>query len=208
GYRPALLRRDNSFVIPVGPLDQPDPHRGTTLLCPAGQGFEVRQAVAQVRLNGDADVGPVAEFLLFENFTEYPQGKVLVRQLLHVHVDEDVRAPGGEQDRPQPRPNGPARALRIQRIKLAVKRRKLYRNVDARQGPLMVPVDQVDGLPGVHVPAQALDQVKVFRLVAFRFRLGDGRLPKQAHRKGQRPAPQTGDGPQGLLQVGTSNETP
>ena len=62
------------------------------------------------------------------------------------------------------------------------------------------------GRPGVDLPAQALDQVEVFRLVALGLGLGDGRLAEQIDGEGQRPPAQAGDGRERLVQVRAGDE--
>ena len=88
-HRPVLLRGDDRLVIPVRALDQPHPDRRAAPLGPARRALRrSSRGVAQVRLDGDADVGPVAELVLVQDLAEDAQRQVLVGVLLHVDVDE------------------------------------------------------------------------------------------------------------------------
>ena len=152
-----LLGRDHRLVIPVRPLHEPHPdRRRRSILGPVEQLVQVGFGVPQVRLDRDADVGPVAELGLGRG----PRGRcwsvdVLEAVLLHVEVDERTRplrqrrgsaAAAG-------RPRG--RAFRVDRVELAVERRELDRDVDARDRAAVVAVDGRLLRPGVDLASQA-----------------------------------------------------
>jgi len=60
---PAVLFGDDRFIVPVGALDET--HRNRQILAPGPgeQGLQIRIGLLQVGLEGDAEVGIVAELL-------------------------------------------------------------------------------------------------------------------------------------------------
>ena len=63
GDGPAVLGGDDGFEIPIRSFDEPDPDGRAAIGGPIGQILQIVQRAAEIGLNGDADVGPVAEFI-------------------------------------------------------------------------------------------------------------------------------------------------
>ena len=118
-HGPAVLPGVQDLVVPVRPLDQPHPDRRPAPLGPVGEGPQVALGLGQVRLDDDADVGPVAELGLDEHLAEDVEGQVLVGVLLHVDVDERAQLAAVRQDRPQPVQDALGRRLGVDRVELA-----------------------------------------------------------------------------------------
>ena len=63
GNGPAELFGPHGFVIPVGPFNQPHPHRLSPLFGPFAHGLQIMFRISQVALNDDAHVADVAKFV-------------------------------------------------------------------------------------------------------------------------------------------------
>src|SRR5688572_6224417 len=98
-YGPAPLRSDDGFEVPVGALYETDPDGSAATLRPLGELDDVSLAVAQVRLEHDADVGASRVLGRAEDFLEQGEGQVLDVVVLHVDVDECARFRGGVEHR-------------------------------------------------------------------------------------------------------------
>ena len=119
-YRPAILRGDHGFVIPVRPLHEADPDRALPFVSrPIQQLLQISRSVLQIGLDGDADVGPVAELWLGEDLAEDAQGRVFEGELLHVEIHERPVFPGQRQDRTQATADDLRCSFRVDWVELA-----------------------------------------------------------------------------------------
>ena len=105
-----------------------------------------------------------------EDLAEDLQRHVLERVLLHVEVDERAVSPGQRAGSAAAGARtASAGAVRVDRVELAVQRRQLDRDVDARDRPAVVAVDRAASAgQALTSRAQALDQLEVLLLVRAR----------------------------------------
>ena len=122
GSGPAVLRANDRLRVPVGTLDQPDSHRCPAPLGPGGQHSQVIRCGAEVCLNGDAHMGPVAEFRFHQEAGENGQGEVLEAALLHVEMDKGALPDRLAQDGTHAVHDPVRRPVEIQSVRLTVKR--------------------------------------------------------------------------------------
>ena len=105
------------FVVPVGPFTSRTQTGVPRLAAQSRSSHQVAAGIAQIALDHDADVGPVAKFVLHQHLLEDVQRQVLFCVRLHVDVDERLDAPGGAQQlaqacRPTRAPCPPGRSDR------------------------------------------------------------------------------------------------
>ena len=206
GDGPALLGGDHGLVVPVGSLDEPHPNRRAATASPVGEGVQVVFRRAEIRLDRDADIGPVAELVFVEQFAEDAERQVLVRVLLHVEVDEHGMLPGEPEDRSQPLLHDRHGAVGVDRIELAVKRRQLHRDVDPGQIAIGVAVDEVHFGPGVDRAGEPFDEAQVFPLVPLRLVLGDAGLAEEVDGEGELALAEPPDRCESLVEVRAGDE--
>jgi hypothetical protein len=161
---PAVLRRLDLLVIPVSALHESHGETRASLPAPFDQVREVAFRIAQVGLDHDAGVRPVAELRLVEQRPEKFQRRVFVRVALHVEIDEGSDFARAAQDRAQLRREVRDCVLRVCRVHLRIKRGDFYRHVDDREqlgvfaqrigpaaGPFRQAVEQMEAALGVFV---------------------------------------------------------
>src|SRR5262249_41518771 len=112
------------------------------------------------------------------------------------------------QQRTEPGTDGPTGPFRVDGVELTVERRQLYGDVDARQRPGLVAVDDGDFGPGADFLAQLGQKRQVLALRSLGLRFGDGGLAEQINREGELAAAQGRDGAEGLVNVRAGNEAP
>ena len=133
GTTPAVLRRFDLFVIPVGAFHEADGEARSARAAPIDQVAQIALGVAQVSLNDDAGVRPILEFRLGEERSEKFERGIFVRVALHVEIDEGADFLRAAQDRAELRREMRDRILRVGRIHLRIERGDFYGN-DSRPG--------------------------------------------------------------------------
>ena len=99
-YWPAILRGQNGFVVPVGTLDKTNCNWGAAASRPVSQVVQILFGVAQVGLDGDAYVGPVAKLRFLQDLLKESQSEIFISVLLHIDVHKRPAALGFAQNRP------------------------------------------------------------------------------------------------------------
>src|SRR5262249_34644489 len=100
-----------------------------------------------------------------------------------------------------------AGSIRVDGIKLTIKRREFDRYVDAGQWSLVVLVNQLVGRPAVDLLSQAGEQVQVSLLILLDLQFRDDGLAEQVDGKGQVAAAHGTDDPEDPGQVRGRNKT-
>ena len=141
GDRPAVGSGVDRLVIPIGPFDQPHPNRRAAGLRPLGQRDKIAPRIAQIALDHDADVGPVAEFVFRQHRLEKcaASGPWLRTTPCRCARARCAVAPRGATSATARRRGG--RPVAVDRIELAIERRKLDRDIHPRQRPTLVAID-------------------------------------------------------------------
>src|SRR5439155_18290494 len=91
---PAVLGGLNFFVIPIRAFDQTNGETRPARSSPRNQINQILFRVAQVSLNDDAGVWPIAKLRLGEKHSEEFKGRVVVRVAFHVEMDESAELLG------------------------------------------------------------------------------------------------------------------
>ena len=121
------------FVIPIRAFDQPDGETRPARPSPRNQIAQIRFGVAQVSLNDDAGVRPIAKLRLGEKRLKEFERRVFVRVAFHVEIDESAELFGAAQNRAELRREMRDRVRRIGRIHLRIERGNFYRNIYDRE---------------------------------------------------------------------------
>ena len=141
---PAQPPGGQDLVVPVRPLHQPDRDRRPARLDPVAEHPQLGLGLGVIGLHDDADVGPVAELGLREDPAEELVGQRPIGVLLHVDVDIGAPLAGRAEDRPEPAGDALDRRLGVDRVEMGRQARQLEREVDPRDRPVLIAVDQGD----------------------------------------------------------------
>ena len=174
---PAVLRRFDFLVIPVGAFHQADGEARAALPAPIDQIAQIALGVAQVGLNDDAGVRPIREFRLGEERFEKFERGVFVRVTLHVEIDEGADLARAAQDRAQLRREMRDRVLRVGRIHLRIERRDFHGD-DSRPEKARRSWPSGSVQPRVS-PRQAFEQFETTRGVFVRFLFAHDRFAEE-----------------------------
>ncbi len=138
-------------------------------------------------MNDDPHIGPIAEFVFREHRLENRQRQVF--RLIRFHIDVNMRTmpPRRSQQRPQPNRDALGRPFRIDRVELAVERRKFHRHVDPRNRATVVAVESRDFRPGVHRRGNGFDQIDVGLQISIGFDFAGHRFAEDVEREGPFP---------------------
>ena len=177
------------LVVPVGPLHEPHGDAATVGTRPVDERLQVGMAVAQVGLDDDARGVVAVELRLQQQVAEERQRQPLQRGALHVEVEEDAPLLGRHKERQQPRRQPRDRAVGVDGVHLAVERRDLDGDVDARDGTLAVVVEQRVRLPSRCGLRQRLDEVEIAGCVGLRLAIRQRGLAQQVDREGDARLP-------------------
>ena len=121
------------LVIPVGAFHEADGETRPAPPAPVDQVAQVALGIAQISLDDDPDVRPVAELRLGEELLEQFERAVFLRVTLHVEIDEGADLFRAAQDRAQLRREMRNRFLGFGRIHLRIERRDFDRKIDHRK---------------------------------------------------------------------------
>ena len=137
---------------------------------PFDQVPQIAFGIAQIRLDDDAGVRPIAEFRLGEKRPEKFERRIFVRVTLHVEIDEGADLARAPQDRAQLRGEMRDRVRRIGRIHLRIERGDFYGDIDDRKqfGAVAERIAPVFGLRG-----EMLEEIHATRRVFGRFLFAD-----------------------------------
>ena len=133
GHRQPFWRRLDLFVIPVGAFDEANGETRAALATPLDQIAQIALGVAQIGLNDDAGVRPIAKFGFGEERFEKFERGIFVRVTLHVEVHEGAQLARAAQDRAQLRREMRDRVLRIGRIHLRIERGDFHGDIHDRK---------------------------------------------------------------------------
>ncbi len=118
---PAVLSGPDLLVIPVGPLDEANGETRAALAAPGDQVAQVALGVAQVGLDDDAGVRPVAKFVLGEEGAEQLERRVFVRVAFHVEIDKGAEVACAPEEGTKPGSEVRDGVSRVGRVHLGVK---------------------------------------------------------------------------------------
>ncbi len=176
GAAPAVLRRFDLFVIPVGALDQADGEARAARAAPIEQLTQIALGVAQVGLDDDAGVRPIAEFRFGEKRSEKFERGIFVRVTLHVEIHERADLARAPQDRAQLRGEVGDRVLRVGRIHLRIERGDFDRNVHDRE-QLGILSERIGPAAGLF--RQPIEQREAARGIFVRFLFAHDRFAEE-----------------------------
>ncbi len=173
GHAPAVLCGLDPLVIPIGPFDQAHGETRAAPAAPLDQVAQVALGVAQVGLDDDAGMRPIAELRLGEERFEKLERAVFMRVALHVEIDEGAQLPGAADDRPQLRREVRDRVRRVGRVHLRVERGNFNRHIHYRE-KLAVAAQRIG--PAARFRGQALEQRQATLAVFVGFLLAHDRF--------------------------------
>src|SRR5207249_4544239 len=126
---PAVLGGLNFFVIPIRAFDQTNSKTCPALASPRNQIMQIVFGVAQISLNDNAGMRPVAKLRLGEEGAKKFEGRIFVRVAFHVEIDESAELLRAAQNRAKLWREMRNCVSRIGRIHLRIERGNFYRHI-------------------------------------------------------------------------------
>ena len=181
GRWPAALLGENCLMIPIRPFDQSHGDRPLMLPDPREQGSQIGFAIAQVRLERDADGGLDAKLGFLQNRNEESEGEVLQLVTLHVEIHQGANLGGAAEDRTQALLQGGNRVVRIGGMHVGREGGDFQREVQARQRAVCAEVAEAGrGFAGEE-RGDLVEDLEIAPQKGIRLRLADDRLTQEVN---------------------------